>query len=126
MNLDGIMKSLYYKKETYFLDMFAKVKHNKTTLYNDRNNCVSEKHIEKWLLINDLLNICVYLNKDWTPNWENKNEIKYILVAEDDRIKVEETIYPISFAYFKTKDLANNAIEILGKDALYKILKGEI
>ena len=39
MTLDEIMKSLYYQKETYFLDIFGKIKHNRTTLYADRNNC---------------------------------------------------------------------------------------
>lgn len=124
MRLEEIMKALYYKKEAYFLDIFGKVKHNQTTLYNDRNNCISEKHIDRWLSMNDLLNVSTYLNEAWTPDWNNMQESKFILVIENEKINVKKTSFPSSFTYFKSEESAKNAIEIIGEASLHKILKG--
>ena len=124
MTLAEIMKSLYYKKDAYFLDMFGKIKHNQTTLYSDRNNCVSEKHIERWLCMNDLLNINVYLNDGWIPDWNNTKESKYIIRIEGEKLMVTQTDSPSAFTYFKSKDLAEKAINIIGEKALKKILLG--
>ena len=124
MRLEEIMKSLYYKKEAYFLDIFGKVKHNLTTLYNDRNNCISEKHIERWLSINDVLNISVYLNEGWIPDWNNTQEQKFILFIENDQVNSKEISTPCSFTYFKSEALAKTAIDLLGDKHLRKILEG--
>lgn len=124
MTLNEIMKALYFKREAYFIDMFGKVKHSQTTLYSDRNNCVSEKHIDRWLYINDLLNVSIYLNEGWTPDWENSNQLKYIICFKDNKFVVTETAFPISFTYFKSKDLAEKAIHTIGEKALLYIYKG--
>ena len=121
MTLNEIMKALYFKREAYFIDMFGKVKHNQTTLYSDRNNCVSEKHIERWLYMNDLLNVSMYLNEGWTPEWENSQQLKYIICSKDNKFVVTETAYPISFTYFKSKDLAEEAINIIVEKELLSI-----
>ncbi|MDD3281052.1 MAG: hypothetical protein PHC83_05710 [Bacteroidales bacterium] len=118
------MKSLYYKKEAYFLDMFGKVKHNQTTLYSDRNNCISEKHIERWLLINDLLNVSAFLNEGWTPDWENANEAKYIISLEKNMLLSKKVNTPCSFTYFKNPSLTTTAIEVLGEKQIKAMLLG--
>lgn len=124
MTLNDIMKALYFKKETYFVDMFGKVKCNQTTLYNDRNNCSSREHIERWLLMNDLLNVARFLNKEWSPNWENDKEDKYILVIQNGNATPQKTEFPASFVYFSSKEIAQQAIEIMGNEQLVQILKG--
>lgn len=124
MLLQEIMKSLYYKKEAYFLDMFGKVKHNQTTLYSDRNNCISEKHIERWLLINDLLNVSAFLNEGWTPDWENANEAKYIISLEKNMLLSKKVNTPCSFTYFKNPSLTTTAIEVLGEKQIKAMLLG--
>lgn len=124
MLLQEIMKSLYYKKEAYFLDMFGKVKHNQTTLYSDRNNCISEKHIQRWLLINDLLNVSAFLNEGWTPDWENADEAKYIITLEKNKLSSKKVNTPCSFTYFKNSSLAASAIDVLGEKQIKTILLG--
>jgi hypothetical protein len=124
MRFEEIMKTLYYKKEAYFLDIFGKVKHNQTTLYNDRNNCISEKHIEQWLSINDLLNVSAYLNQGWNPNWNNPNESKFILTIENNLVSIKQTSFPCSITYFQTEQAAQTAFDILGDKLLRKILEG--
>jgi len=122
-HLDEIMRSLYYKKEAFFVDMFGKVKSNQTTLYNDRNNCTSREHINKWLLINDLLNTAYFLNQDWQPDWENRNEEKYTFAVNGKDIVIQWVEYPVSIVYFPTEELARQAVEVVGKEKLLEILK---
>ena len=122
-SIDEIMRSLYYKKEAFFVDMFGKVKSNQTTLYNDRNNCTSQEHIDKWLSINDLLNVSCFLNQNWHADWENKAEKKYALCVKGEDIEIQEVEVPISIAYFPSIDSAQQAIDIIGKEKLLQILK---
>ena len=120
-SMDDIMRALYYKKEAFFVDMFGKVKSNQTTLYNDRNNCTSQAHINKWLSINDLLNIACFLNPNWQPDWNNKEEAKYTLRIEKDTVKIQKVEYPISIVYFPSEDLAQQAIDIIGRGKILEI-----
>ena len=117
MNLNEIMQSLYFRKETYFIDIFGKIKHNRTTLYADRNNCHSIEHIEHWLSLNDLLNTSVFLNGDWHPDWKNQEE-KYIICIEAGKPAVKAVQEPCHFVYFKSEELARKAIDILGEEAI--------
>jgi hypothetical protein len=120
-SMDEIMRTLYYKKEVFFVDMFGKVKSNQTTLYNDRNNCTSLEHINKWLSINDLLNVACFLNQNWQPDWENKTEKKYTFNIVGEIVVIQQVENPISIVYFPSKDLAQQAIEIIGEEKLMRI-----
>jgi hypothetical protein len=117
------MKSLYFKKKAYFVDMFGKIKSNQTTLYNDRNNCSSLSHIEQWLSINDLLNVASFLNSGWTPNWDNVEEEKYIIVIENGTPLPLKVGNPVSFVYFSSEDNAKKAIEIMENKKLFQIFQ---
>lgn len=125
MSLNEIMQMLYFRKETYFIDIFGKIKHNQTTLYADRNNCHSVAHIEHWLSLNDLLNTSVCLNGQWQPDWEN-GEKKYILCLQDGHPSVKAVSEPCHFVYFKSAETAQEAIEILGEKKIIEILQGKI
>ena len=122
MRIDEIMRSLYYKKEAFFVDMFGKVKSNQTTLYNDRNNCTSQEHINKWLSINDLLNVTCFLNQNWQPDWENKSEKKYTFCVDGKTIRIQQVENPISIVYFPSEDLAQQAVDTLGSEKVMRIL----
>lgn len=124
MTLDEIMKALYYKKETYFLDIFGKIKHNQTTLYADRNNCQTAQQIERWLQLNDLLNVADYLNEGWHPDWQRMDERKYVLCLENKEFIVRSVETPCHFVYFKTEEVAREAVKILGEEVLRQVLEG--
>ncbi len=126
MTLDEIMKSLYYQKETYFLDIFGKIKHNRTTLYADRNNCRSVRHIEHWLRLNDLLNVAAYLNGDWKPDWMDASSPKYVLRMRDGVPVAEAVSTPCQMVYFCSEEAALEAVSVLGVEVVCDILKGEV
>lgn len=125
---DQIMKSLFYNKTAWFVDMFGKIKSNQTTLYLDRNNCTSQQHIEKWLCINDLLNIAHGLNEGWEPDWTDESQEKFSITSLDSgAFDVEKTnTVSHSFVYFKTKSHTQEAIQIIGAEKLNKIFKNVV
>jgi hypothetical protein len=118
------MKALYFRKEAYFVDMFGKIKSNQTTLYNDRNNCSSLLHIERWLSMNDVLNIAHFLNEGWCPNWDDITELKYTIVLNKGSAIVQKVNFPSSFVYFPSINIASQAIAIAGNERLLQILQG--
>ena len=126
MTLDDIMKTLYYQKETYFLDIFGKIKHNRTTLYADRNNCRSVTHIEHWLRMNDLLNAAAYFNGDWKPDWTDASSPKFVLRLRDGVPVAEAVSIPCQMVYFCSEEAALEAVRVLGADVVCDILKGGV
>lgn len=120
-----IMKTLFYNQTAWYVDMFGKIKSNKTTLFADRNNCTSQAQIEKWLCINDLMNTSKFFNQDWTPDWSNREEKKYAIAATDFASKafgvIEIAESSASFVVFRTFEEAEQAISILGEPKLTQI-----
>lgn len=125
ITFEEIMKSLFYNKTAWYVDMFGKIKSNKTTLFADRNNCTSKQQIDKWLCLNDLLNIATYFNQEWSPDWNNALEAKYAIVAnvtENPKFQVLKiTDQTANFVVFKNEADAQQAIEILGNEKLERV-----
>ncbi len=124
ITFDEIMKSLFHNQIAWYVDMFGKIKSNKTTLYLDRNNCTSLDHIEKWLCMNDLINIAKYFNKNSEKDYSTLNK-KYSIqinsLGEPEVYLVEGNF--ASFIYFYNYNDALEAIKIMGKSKLEKIFK---
>lgn len=122
---EEIMKSLFYNQTAWFVDMFGKIKSNRTTLFADRNNCTSQEHINKWLCINDLINISKFYNQNWSPDWSNREERKYAIavtnIAGQQFGVVEVTDNICGFVVFKSYEEAQKAMTTLGKEKLHQI-----
>lgn len=65
------------------------------------------------------MNVAKYLNGNWQPNW-NSYERKYRLFLRDSgNIDVAyNDSFIESFIYFKSKELALKAVEILGEETI--------
>lgn len=90
----------------------------------DGNEGTSEYQMECLLARNKIVNVANYLNKGWIPNWNNMDEYKFYI---RDTIENELTIdFTFSLfggqVFFKTKELALKAIEILGEVIIRKAL----
>lgn len=80
--------------------------------------CISYKQTQKVIAINCLLNVAKYLNGDWTPDWRNEGEAKFCVILNNGNLHVDLDLFTTcnnSFAYFRTKELAQRAIDILGE-----------
>lgn len=116
---DDICKDLFYNKDAYYLDESNKVSSWVMTSsnYNDFDNCTSIAQAKRMIAFNKLQNIAKYLNGGWKPNFKGGSKNWYIY---------KDMLYGVTFihttnqgiVYFKNADLANEAIQLMGKDSL--------
>lgn len=116
---DDICKKLFLHKRTYWV-YDKKIENNVSgyITYNDLSNCTSMAQAKRLAAFNKLQNIAKYLNKGWEPDFsicdkkwgiikdEKSFTPKYIMMVNDANI------------YFRSKDLANEAIRIMGEESL--------
>lgn len=119
-----IAKELFKDKKTYYIDAFCNIRAINDADINcyDVNNCTSEKQAQKLLAINKLMNVAKYLNGDWQPNWNNDKEYKYYIYLKScynyDASIDCSCSYTYSIVHFKSEELAQQAIDILGKETI--------
>lgn len=85
------------------------------------HECTSQRQAEKLLSINKLLNVAKYLNGEWLPNWKEADEKKYFIYIcpRDCYTSVKSaTVHMSDIVYFKSEELARQAIEILGEETI--------
>lgn len=107
-----------YKNLTY--EDVARELFSDNNAYYANYKCASEKQAEKLLAINRLMNVAKYINDGWQPDWHNCNESKYYIeILHNDEICVTFlAALKGGDIYFKSKELAEKAIEILGEDTI--------
>ena len=96
--------------------------------YKLQNNCTSKKQAQKLLAINKLMNVAKYLNGDWQPDWSNHDKLKWFIDAhvnhyidsdDVDTVSIYGSIsHKLMSICFKSRELAQQAIEILGEETI--------
>ena len=118
LTYEDVARELFKDKETFFIENNGYIlKSHCTETHLDTNNCTSKKQCEKLLAINKLLNVARFLNgEDWKPDF-NRGTPKYqIGLVEDALVIISVATNNSSSAYFRTEELAKQAIQILGED----------
>lgn len=122
LTYDDVARKLFPDNEIhYYIESGAQINTivNRKFNYTCKNNANSKKQLEKLLAINMLMNVAKYLNDGWKPNWSNKEERKYYITIHDNTIEVESvSVLRCIEVYFKYKELAKKAIEILGEETI--------
>jgi len=118
----NIAEKLFTDKSPFYINGTGeKVKLNKGDLYivDGLNNCISKKQAEKLLAINKLMNAAKVLNNEWQPDWNDEYKEKWYIYAENNQVNISYT-YRVQCidVYFKSKELARQAIEILGEETI--------
>ena len=90
--------------------------------YIDSNNSISKEQLESILALNKLCNVAKYLNDEWLPNF-TATDIKWSIEIGGDRelrtCKSDGgTMVLKSLVYFKSAELAQQAISILGEEQI--------
>lgn len=94
-------------------------KYKNTPNWDFYTNCTSKKQAQKLLAINKLMNVAKYLNGDWKPNWNDNGKGKYFILMDYNNMIVDcNTSYIYNTVYFKSKELAQQAIDILGEETI--------
>lgn len=114
----NVCKELF-KDNAYFTDIQGNIKLGYTLGVTDPNNATTKHQLECILAKNKLANIAAYLNDGWRP--DKGSDIYYInnyhgnLVAY---LTKEECSTCLGQSIFKSKELAQQAIEILGEETI--------
>lgn len=116
---DDVLKELYYEKTAYWVSSFN-IKHMTTGegSYNDINNCASEAQCKRMVAFNKLQNIAKYLNKGWNPDFPGSNNYAICKNYAGGYSLLGNRKYQAGAIYFRTKDLANEAIRLMGEESL--------
>lgn len=125
LTYEDVAKKMFCDDECWYIDEYAYINRRGVgvTEYGSKNPiiCTSKKQAEKLLAINKLLNVAKYLNREWKPNWKDADERKYFIYIcpRDYYIGVKSaTVHMSDIVYFKSEELAKQAIEILGKETI--------
>lgn len=101
-----------------YKDINAKLYEHKANIIHFMNT-TSIKHEKKINAINKLLEVAKYLNGDWKPDWENGIQYKWFIRIVSNEVVADYTIgYIDSFVYFRTQELAEQAVKILGEEII--------
>ena len=116
---DDVLKELYYKKTAYWVSS-SNIKHTTTGegSYNDINNCASEAQCKRMVAFNKLQNIAKYLNKGWYPDFPVSNNYTICKNYAGGYSLIGNRKCQAGAIYFMTKDLANEAIRLMGEESL--------
>ena len=116
---DDVLKELYYKKTAYWVSS-SNIKHATTGegSYNDINNCASKAQCKRMVAFNKLQNIAKYLNKGWNPDFPGSNNYTICKNYAGEYSLLGNRKRQAGAIYFMTKDLANEAIRLMGEESL--------
>lgn len=121
LTYEDVMKELFLDKDYWIYSSANNNIQRDVSPINRPINSTSREQIEKLLAINKLLNVAKYLNGDWKPDWndEDKEKIGLYYDGKKDVIKtIREYNYCHAPAYFRTEELAQQAIQILGEETI--------
>lgn len=124
LSYEDVAKELFKDKSAHYTDERGGVSYSKFTgeQFLDANNCTSEKQAQKLLAINKLMNVAKYLNSEWRPDWEKGCDtgIKcFIAKTSSDELIIRhiQRTNDVNI-FFKSRNLAKQAIEILGEETI--------
>lgn len=113
-----------FNGETYYTNTNGKICSSNITQYvTDPNNATTEHQLECILAKNKLANTAKYLNGEW-KSWHDKSITSIVVLTETETgVSPCEVINGSCSSYcgsiwFKSKDLARQAIEILGEETV--------
>lgn len=120
LTYEKIAEKLFQYENHYYIDSNGKIKKTLSGWYCP-NAAPTEHQLQRLLAINKLINVAYYLNDDWKPNWDDDTQEKYFVFYNhaSKTIEIEyNKICNSEVTYFKSTELAEQAIEILGEETI--------
>lgn len=126
-----ICGALYKDKIVYYTDMNGGIDNmpfselTEDTPY-DSNNATIEHQLECILAKNQLANVAMFLNNGWAPNYDKEDYGWFIYYHEYSNklyFSVSDKFEYNNNVLFKSKELAQQAIEILGKEIVMRAVE---
>lgn len=86
--------------------------------YNDFDNCTSEAQAKRMAAFNKLQNIAKYLNGGWKPVFDGNHQNWNINKDSDTFTAMHTRNLNKASVYFKSEDITNEAIRLMGEESL--------
>ena len=131
LTYEDIARELFENKTCFYIDTTGEIviaRELDSDIVEQFNNCKSKKQAQKLLAINKLMNVAKYLNGDWRPDWSNHDKLKwfidthvnhYIDSDDIDTVSIYGSVFhKLMGICFKSRELAQQAIEILGEETI--------
>ena len=115
---DDICKELFFKKTAYWVRCNNIDEGITRASYNDIDNCASKAQAKRLVAFNKLQNIAKYLNKGWKPDFKDSDPHTICKNLAGGYDFLGNNLYQAGAIYFKTEELAKEAIRIMGEDSL--------
>ncbi len=115
---DDICKELFFEKTAYWI-RDNKIKNGVIRYsYDDIDNYTSLAQAKRTIAFNKLQNIAKYLNKGWKPDFTGSDPRVICKNRAGGYNLLGNGLCQIGAIYFKTDELAQEAIRIMGEDSL--------
>lgn len=114
-----------FKKGGYEVRRFGGIIPIDSSSIHHRFTSISIKQLIALGYLNMLCNVAKYLNGGWLPTYKRtSDDFSYILMQDTDgKLVIDYSNGTLtSNVYFRSKELAKQAIEILGEDTIKKAL----
>jgi hypothetical protein len=125
LDYNSISKDLFYGKQTLYIDDKGNIHYfTPSNQWSNSNNSTTKEQLEAILALNKLCNVAKYLNGDWVSVW-NSNIRHYCIQYNTVEKKLSISCYQIDnigAIFFKSKELALEAIQILGEATVIQAL----
>lgn len=117
---DDICKKLFLNKKTFWFCGEKNIEEDVLDFrsYNNSDNCTSIAQAKRLVAFNKLQNIAKYLNKGWKPDFPGSNNYAICKNYAGGYSLLGNRKYQAGAIYFRTKDLANEAIRLMGEESL--------
>lgn len=125
LSYEDVAEKLFYGKESFYANSDGEagvIKKTDASTYCPNTSSTKEQ-VESIMALNKLCNVAKYLNGKWVPDWNNNASQKWKYTIRYGVIEITRAFYSKSTSvYFKSREDAEKAIEILGKEEIIKTL----
>ena len=115
---DDICKKLFFEKIAYWCYGGTVEEDFVRDSYKDTDNCTSIAQAKRILSFNKLQNIAKYLNKGWKPDFTYSSLYTICKDCTGKYSFLTNCTYQAGAIYFKTEELAREAIRLMGEASL--------
>lgn len=82
-------------------------------------NCMSKAQVKRMMAFNKLQNIAKYLNRDWKPDFDDEDTFNWSIIKECGSYGAQYNMSTNEGSvYFKSAELAQQAIRLMGEESL--------
>lgn len=120
LTYEKIVEKLFKFNEHYYIDEDGSIIKTSTD-WRCPNSAPTKHQLERLLALNKLMNVAHYLNEGSEFDWEDDLQAKYHIFYNNKSktIIIDLNAYlNCGVVYFKSKELAEQAIEILGEETI--------